>query len=319
MLNSKTHYLVFTLIFVGVILIIPLFIQSTNEEKVEESHQDKFRNDYRIYSLSIPEKMQFSGEAVPIQVLDVRERMDRELHVNTYWQSNTLLYLKRANKWFPVIEPILKKNGIPDDFKYLALIESGFTHVVSPAGAAGFWQIMKETGKEYGLEISDEIDERYHVEKATEAACKYLNEAHTRFGSWTMAAASYNMGLNGLNKQVKKQLVSNYYDLLLSEETSRYVFRVLAAKELMTNSEKYGFHYREKDLWNNVASYTVDVDTSINNLSEFAQSYNINYKILKHFNPWLRQNTLTVKSGKSYQLKLPKPEFIPVLISKQSE
>lgn len=319
MLNSKTHYLVFTLIFVGVILIIPLFIQSTNEEKVEESHQDKFRNDYRIYSLSIPEKMQFSGEAVPIQVLDVRERMDRELHVNTYWQSNTLLYLKRANKWFPVIEPILKKNGIPDDFKYLALIESGFTHVVSPAGAAGFWQIMKETGKEYGLEISDEIDERYHVEKATEAACKYLNEAYTRFGSWTMAAASYNMGLNGLNKQVKKQLVSNYYDLLLSEETSRYVFRVLAAKELMTNSEKYGFHYREKDLWNNVASYTVDVDTSINNLSEFAQSYNINYKILKHFNPWLRQNTLTVKSGKSYQLKLPKPEFIPVLISKQSE
>jgi membrane-bound lytic murein transglycosylase D len=319
MLNSKTHYLVFTLIFVGVILIIPLFIQSTNEEKVEESHQDKFRNDYRIYSLSIPEKMQFSGEAVPIQVLDVRERMDRELHVNTYWQSNTLLYLKRANKWFPVIEPILKKNGIPDDFKYLALIESGFTHVVSPAGAAGFWQIMKETGKEYGLEISDEIDERYHVEKATEAACNYLNEAYTRFGSWTMAAASYNMGLNGLNKQVKKQLVSNYYDLLLSEETSRYVFRVLAAKELMTNSEKYGFHYREKDLWNNVASYTVDVDTSINNLSEFAQSYNINYKILKHFNPWLRQNTLTVKSGKSYQLKLPKPEFIPVLISKQSE
>ncbi len=319
MLNSKTHYLVFTFIFVGVILIIPLFIQSTNEEKVEESHQDKFRNDYRIYSLSIPEKMQFSGEAVPIQVLDVRERMDRELHVNTYWQSNTLLYLKRANKWFPVIEPILKKNGIPDDFKYLALIESGFTHVVSPAGAAGFWQIMKDTGKEYGLEISDEIDERYHVEKATEAACNYFNKAYTRFGSWTMAAASYNMGLNGLNKQVKKQLVSNYYDLLLSEETSRYVFRVLAAKELMTNSEKYGFHYREKDLWNNVASYTVDVDTSINNLSEFAQSYNINYKILKHFNPWLRQNTLTLKSGKTYQIKLPNPEFIPVLISQQSE
>lgn len=319
MQNSKTHYFIFALIFVGVILIIPLFIQSTNEGKVEESHQDKFRNDYRIYSLSIPEKIQFSGEAVPLQIMDVRERMDRELHVNTYWQSNTLLYLKRANKWFPVIEPILKKNGIPEDFKYLALIESGFTLVVSPAGAAGFWQIMKETGKEYGLEINDEIDERYHVEKATEAACKYLNEAYTRFGSWTMAAASYNMGLNGLNKQVKKQLVSNYYDLLLSEETSRYVFRVLAAKELMTNAEKYGFHYREKDLWNNVASYTVEVDTSINNLSEFAKSKNINYKILKHFNPWLRQNTLTVKSGKTYQIKLPKPEFIPVLISQQSE
>lgn len=319
MQSSKTHYFIFALIVVGVILVIPLFIQSTNEGKVEESHQDKFRNDYRIYSLSIPEKIQFSGEAVPLQVMDVRERMDRELHVNTYWQSNTLLYLKRANKWFPVIEPILKKNGIPEDFKYLALIESGFTHVVSPAGAAGFWQIMKETGKEYGLEISDEVDERYHVEKATEAACKYLNEAYTRFGSWTMAAASYNMGLNGLNKQVKKQLVSNYYDLLLSEETSRYVFRVLAAKELMTNAEKYGFHYREKDLWNNVASYTVDVDTTINNLSEFAQSYKINYKILKHFNPWLRQNTLTVKSGKTYQIKLPKPEFIPVLISQQSE
>ena len=196
---------------------------------------------YQISAIEIPKDLNFAGEAVPQEDPEIMERVDREFLVNTYWQSNALLLMKRANKYFPIIEPILKKNGIPDDFKYLAVAESGLENVVSPAGATGFWQIMKGTGREYGLEINDNVDERYHVEKATQVACDYLNKWKDRFGSWTLTAAAYNAGPAGIQKYMGIQQVDDYYDLLLGQETGRYVFRILAIKEIISNRDKYGF------------------------------------------------------------------------------
>ena len=231
--------------------------------------------------------------------------MDRELLVNTYWQSNGLLMFKRANKYFPIIEPILAENGIPDDFKYLALIESGLQNVKSPAGASGFWQIMKATGRENKLEVNTNVDERYHLEKATKVACKYLKKSKDRLGSWTLAAAAYNAGNYGVSKRLKTQQVDSYYDALLPDETERYVFRIVAVKEIMTNPKKYGFSFDQEDLYNLEYTRTVEVDTVINNIAAFAQKFGTNYKTLKIHNPWLRENKLNNASRKKYRIKIP--------------
>lgn len=296
---------------------IQLFSFSKDEVAETKEYQHSFNTDYKIYALNVPENLFFAEEKVPLQLLDVHEKLDRELLVNTYWQSNTLLYLKRANKYFPIIEPILKKNGIPEDFKYLAVIESGLTPIVSPAGAAGFWQIMKTTGKEMGLEINSEVDERYHVAKATEVACKYLNDAYAKFGSWTLAAASYNMGMGGLNRQLTKQQVQTYYDLKLNSETGRYVYRIMAAKEILSTPKKYGFQYRENQLWNGVQTEELKVIQTVSDLAIFAKELGINYKILKEYNPWLRSNSLTLKSVSEYTFDIPKKEFLPLLVQAQ--
>ena len=281
---------------------------STDEPNLDPSYQRYFNDNYKIFSLNTPTALEFAGENVPLEILDVREKLDRELLVNTYWQSQSLLFHKRANRWFPVIEPILEKNGVPADFKYLSVIESGLTNVVSPAGATGYWQFLKDTGREYGLEINNEVDERYHVEKSTEAACKYLKDAHDKYGSWTMAAASYNMGMNGLDKQIERQKVSNYYDLLLNEETGRYLYRILAVKEVLSKPAQYGFHFRPKDLYPSYETTSVVIDSSVNDFADFAQENNINYKILKILNPWLRESYLTNPSHNSYEIKLPASE-----------
>lgn len=288
-----------------------LLLSSVEKEDpiTDASFHKHFNNNYKIYALTLPDEMNFSGEAVPLELLDVREKLDRELLINTYWQSQTMLFHKRANRYFPVIEPILKANGVPDDFKYLSLIESGFQNVVSPAGATGFWQFMPHTATEYGLEVDGEVDERYHLEKSTEAACKYLNAAYARYGSWTMAAASYNLGMNGINRQIERQNVRNYYDMLLVEETARYVFRILAAKEILTNPVKYGFHFREKDLYPPYKTYSVTIDSSVADFSSFAAEHGINYKILKTLNPWLRDTYLKNPGGKTYDIKLPEKGF----------
>jgi hypothetical protein len=233
------------------------------------------------------------------------ERVDREFLVNTYWQSNALLLMKRAHKYFPVIEPILAKNGVPDDFKFLAVAESGLQNVVSPAGAAGFWQIMKATGREYGLEVNDNVDERYHLEKATEAACQYLKRYKEKYGSWTLAAAAYNTGTGSIDKFMNIQQVADYYDLLLGEETGRYVFRILAIKEILSQPEKYGYVVEQEDLYNNIPTFQVEVDTPVANFADFAKQYEINYKILKRHNPWLREPHLNNASGKKYQIAIP--------------
>ncbi len=301
------------LMSIGLIAIGALSIQavqdapSTPENEVVSKENPT--GDYNIYALKMPENLNLAGEPVPIENPDIYERMDRELLVNTYWQSNALLLIKRAHKYFPVIEPILKEYGIPDDFKYLAVIESGLTQAVSPAGAIGFWQIMEGTGKDYKLEINDNVDERYNIDKSTRVACEYLIASKERFGTWTMAAAAYNAGNTGVLRQLERQEVSNYYDLLLGEETGRYVFRILALKEIIKHPQKYGFNFGEDQLYNNIPTYTVKVDTSVENFAVFAQKYEINYKILKLHNPWLREANLANAKGKMYHIEIPEKGY----------
>jgi membrane-bound lytic murein transglycosylase D len=252
-----------------------------------------------------PNQMNFADENTPLQIADVKERFERELLVNANLDASTLLIIKRANRAFPVIEPILKKYGIPDDFKYLAVAESALMNATSSAGAKGFWQFMPETAKEKGMEVNDIVDERYHLEKSTEAACKYLLDAKNKFGSWTLAAASYNGGLTGVNKQIVSQGVSNYYDLLLTEETHRYVFRILALKEIMQNPDKYGFNIVSEELYQYIPTRKMIIDSTINDLALFAKSQGINYKILKIHNPWLRDKKLVNISKKRYEIEIP--------------
>lgn len=272
--------------------------------------QQKFNEHYKVFAVNIPENVEFAGEKVPINDFDVRERLDRELLVNTYWQSQTLLMIKRANRWMKIIEPILKRNGIPDDFKFLALVESGFTLNVSPKGAAGFWQFIPSTAQAYGLVVNDQIDERYHIEKSTEAACRYFKDAYKQFGSWTLVAASYNMGTNGIAKQLERQKTKSYYDLSLNEETSRYVFRVVAIKEIVNNPKQYGFYFRQKDLYPAIPTETITVDSTIKNLPQFITNLGYPYKTFRYFNPWIRSDALMNAEKKTYALILPKKELL---------
>ncbi len=269
------------------------------------SHKEVINNPITIQSYPLPENLNFAGESVPIHIPDVYERMDRELMVNAYWHSNSLLMIKRVNKYFPIIEPILKKYNVPADFKYIAVIESGLINATSPAGAKGIWQIMKSTAKDFKLEVNNNVDERYHLEKTTELACKYFLEAKEKFGSWTLAAASYNSGRARIARYLSTQQVDNYYDLLLGEETGRYVFRILAMKELLNNPERYGFEVPETHMYKRVVTRKLPVDTAISNLASFAKMHQVNYKELKIFNPWLLENHLNNKSRKQYYIEVP--------------
>lgn len=262
--------------------------------------------DNKIYALKIPEQMDFAGEPVPMKDDDVRHRIDRELLVNTYWHSQTLYIMKEFNQVINLIEPILEKNGIPHDFVYLCVAESGLQYnATSPSGAVGLWQFMKPTGQKYGLVINDEIDERMSYEKSTEAACKYFLEAKEKFGSWTMAAASFNMGIDGLGGITKMQDTDNYYDLYLNRETGRYVYRILALKEVLSNPQKYGFFLESDDIYAPYKYKTITVDSTIHNLSGFAKSQGTNYKMLRVMNPWMIGYSLTNKDGKRYEFKIP--------------
>jgi hypothetical protein len=262
-----------------------------------------------IFAIPIPEKLSFAGEEVPLQYFDVRESLDRELHVNTFWHSQTVLLLKRANRYFPIIEPILKKYNIPDDFKYLAVAESGLTQAVSPSKAVGFWQILESTAKEYGLEVNQVVDERYHIEKSTDLACQYFKKAYEKYGTWTMAAASYNFGMNGITKQIDRQDSNSYYDMVLGDETGRYVYRILALKVIFENPKQYGFFLDSSDLYPPLEFTEVKVDTAITSIANFAKQFDTNYKLIKLFNPWLRENYLSNKQGKSYLVKIPRKGF----------
>ncbi len=261
----------------------------------------------KVFPVKLPQQLTFAGETVPLDIPDVKERLDREMLINTYWHSNTLYRIKLAKRSFDVIVPILKENGVPEDFKYLAVAESGLQNVVSPAKAEGVWQFLKATGKKYGLEIENGIDERYHLEKSTQAACDYLKEAYTKFGTWTAAAAAYNMGIDGYKRQTERQREKNYYHLLLGQETSRYVFRILAIKEVFLNPKRYGFQIDAlEDAYPMIDHYTVKVDSSIANLAAFSKARGTNYKTLKILNPWLRRNELNNADQKSYHIKLPR-------------
>lgn len=261
---------------------------------------------YKIHGVQYPESIDFAGESVPLYDADVRERLDREFLVNTYWQSNALLLIKRSEKYYPVIDSILESNGVPSDFKYLALAESGLENVVSPAGAAGFWQIMTNTAREYGLKVNNQIDERYHLIKSTVTACKYLKKWHTEFGSWTLTAAAYNLGPNGLKRRIEEQKVKRYYDLQLPSETSRYIFRILAIKEIVSKPDQYGFKLVENDYYRYPKTRRVELKKSVTDLNELALELNTNYKWLKKLNPWLRKNSLELSEGESLFIEVPK-------------
>lgn len=312
MRRSYRFIALFAVIIAGMLFInASKSIKTTNPTSTDalDTEPDKNTSEtYLIKALKIPENMTFAGEKVELDKTDIRERIDRELLVNTYWQSNALLWFKRTNKYFPIIEPILKEKGVPDDFKYLSVIESDLRNVTSPAGAKGMWQMLKAAGREHGLEINDNVDERYHLEKATRAACDYLIEARERLGSWTLAAAAYHAGNYGIEKRLEVQQVDSYYDVLAGENTERYIPRILAAKEILTNPEKYGFAFDKEDLYKMGPTYTVKVDTAITNIASFAKGFGTNYKELKMYNPWLRENKLNNKSRKLYEIKIPEKE-----------
>ncbi len=259
-----------------------------------------------ITSPPIPSDFYFAGEKVPLEYYDVKESLERELLVNTYWHSQTILFIKKSTRFFPVIEPILKKNNIPDDFKYLAVAESGLSNVVSPSGAAGFWQILEGTAQDYHLIIDGEADERYHLEKSTQAACEYILESYNRYKDWTMTAASYNAGRKGIDRQISNQQQDNYYDLYLNSETARYVFRILALKLILENPELYGFNIPKSECYQPINYKIIKVDSTITSLAEFAGQHHSNYKMLKYLNPWLRNKLLTKRKNHTFEIMIPK-------------
>ena len=277
-----------------------VFVASTEGDRVQLMLPDP-----KVRIFEIPDKITFAGEQVPLQKSDVFERFEREIYVNAYWQSNMILMMKRSAKYLPTIEKILREQNIPDDFKYLVAAESGFMNVVSPAGARGFWQLMPATAKESGLEVNNDVDERYHLEKSTIAACKYIKSAYANFGNWTSVAASYNMGIAGLKRRKEEQQFQQYYDLFLNDETSRYIFRILAFKEIFENPEKYGFELEKKDYYQEPMFRELKVMQSIPSLAQWALRHNSSYKEVKTHNPWLRSTKLSVDKNKEYFIKLP--------------
>jgi hypothetical protein len=308
-IKTKLHYF-----FTGIVFAMgPLFILSNLFFTENNLSINDYPQGYRIINPEIPEYLEFAGERIPTENFDVSERIEREFITNTYWHSSTILAIKRANRWFPVIEPILAKNNIPDDFKYLCVAESLLDNVISPVGATGFWQFMEAAGKKYGLEISGQIDERYNVEKSTEAACKYLQDSYNMFNSWISAAASYNMGQEGMTNQRERQKAKNYFNLVLNYETSRFVGRIVAFKYIMQDPPKFGFNIKEDDLYKPLEYYEITVKNSVKDFADFASTYGINYYTLKMFNPWLRENYLQNNSGTNYTIKLPEEGSIEII------
>ena len=281
------------------------FIFATRKEESEELHARAIRADYHVYAPSIPDTLSFCGERVPLNIYYVREGLDRELVSNMYYQSNTLFSIKRAVRYFPTIEHILKEQGVPEDMKYLCVIESGLQCVASPAGAQGWWQFMKPTGQKYGLEISDEIDMRNNLELSTVAACKYLKELKARFGGWTEAAAAYNCGENGMDRRLANQRQKSYYDLYLNRETQRYVFRILALKLIMQHPQDYGYTVRRCDTYPELPFEEVTLSGKDVDLVQFAVDNGTTYKMLRTYNPWLTTDKLKNKADKTYKVKIP--------------
>ena len=278
------------------------------ENKDPDNNHHSYSSDVSR-SFKLPDSVSFASERMPLENFDTRESLEREIITSAYRHSSTILIIKRANRYFPVIEKMLKKYNIPDDFKYLAVAESDLSNMVSPAGAAGFWQIMPETGKEEGLEINNEVDERYNIEKSTSFACEYFLKSYEKYGNWTLAAASYNGGRNGLDDQIEIQHEKNYYDLLLNEETARYIFRVISYKLIISDPSAYGFEIHKNELYPEIRFSEVKIDTAVTDFSNFARKFRTNYKLLKMLNPWLRKPYPTNKSGKTYLIKIPVEGF----------
>lgn len=303
MLFSAGRVLKIVLFVFGVTSLILLLIGFDEEES---THEKEINTNIGLYQVPmVPDSLEFCGEPVPLHDADVYEDLQRELIINNYWHSQTIQHILKAGRYFPVIEPILEQYNIPEDFKYLAVAESSLDNVTSPAGAKGFWQILELTAGDYNLEVNKYVDERYHLEKATEAACKFLNESHKKYGNWTMVAASYNVGRRGVDRQMNVQHETNYYKLLFNDETARYVFRILALKLVMESPENYGFEIHQNELYRPFEYKEIKVNESISDLALWAQEHNTTYKSLKILNPWLRESSLANPSGKTYLIRIP--------------
>ncbi|MCQ2192859.1 MAG: lytic transglycosylase domain-containing protein [Paludibacteraceae bacterium] len=305
-------YKKFLPLYVGITLSMPLEACASNERKAQQQELQpsapiaQLADNNNLFIPQVPAEAEWCGEKVKIDNEYFRERLDRELMNFTYSHSSTLQLLKRANRYFPLIERILKEEGLPDDIKYLAAIESSLNpRSYSSAKAAGLWQLIPEAGKDHGLQVDENVDERYHIELSTRAACKYLRHAYQQLGNWSLTAASYNAGIGRLLRQSRVQLASNFYEMNLTEETNRYMFRLLACKMVMTNPKAFGFNLKESELYREVPCDTVGVDTAITNLAQFAKDRGLNYNLLKEENFWLRTNTLPNPKGKHYVIKLP--------------
>lgn len=309
--ESMRRIFIFSAVFLFTGIIILLFIDSIPSEKTSnKTYYNAFHKNYKIFTPEIPKSIDFAGESAPLDIFYIREKLDEELLRNTYFHSSTIGLMKRTNRWFPVIEPLLEEYNIPDDFKYLSLVESGFENVTSPKGAKGFWQFMEKTAREYGLEVNDAIDERYNVEKSTKAACQYLLDSYAEFKSWTLVAAAYNAGKRRINETIENQGVRDYYDMYLNEETSQYVFRILAIKEIIEKPTQYGFYLREADLYPLIPTKEIKITETVPDLYQFAAEHKITYRTLKMFNPWLRTDNLPNKSQRTYFIKIPKVGYL---------
>jgi len=309
-MSISKRAIILTTLVVSIIFTVLLFVVQGFNSVGSGRHDlagSTTNNSSRAFPL--PDSVSFAGERMPLENIDTRESLEREIIITAYRHSSTIMIIKRAPRYFPVIEKILKEYNIPDDFKYLAVAESDLSNLISPAGATGFWQIMAETGKEQGMEINTEIDERYNIERSTKFACEYFLKSYAKYGNWTLTAASYNGGRNGLDDQIEIQHEKNYYDLLLNEETARYIFRAVAYKLIIANPTAYGFDLTDKELYPVMKFSEVKVDTAVKDFSMFAKKFDTNYKILKMLNPWLRKPYITNKSGKSYVIKIPAEGF----------
>lgn len=307
MINSKRKTVLTAFVLTGTVIIILSIAQSFKgfKSSPEVGVHHVMDTLYNIKSIKLPDEVTFAGEKMPLDNFDTRESLEREILTSAYRHSSTILIIMRAHRYLPLIEKVLKKNNVPDDFKYLVAAESEYSNMVSPVGATGFWQIMPETGREEGMEINTVVDERYDVEKSTQFACDYFLRSYEKYGNWTLAAASYNGGRGGIDEQIDIQHQKNYYDLLLSDETARYIFRAVAYKLVITDPANYGFKIAIIDLFPELKFYEVKVDTVVADFSAFAQKFGTNYKMLKFLNPWLRKPYLTPKSNKEYLIKIP--------------
>lgn len=297
------------IIFVTSCLIIIIFIGTccwAVTKSKTENEPIRYNCENTITSPPVPSEITFAGEEVPIDVYWVYESLDRELIINSYQHSKTLRIFKLSSRIFPIIEKILKEEGVPDDFKYLCVAESGLENVTSPANAGGYWQFIPSTAKIYGLEISNDVDERCHLEKSTRAACKFLKKLKNQFGSWTMAAAAYNRGEGGLQNAVDDQKREQYWDLWLNAETSRYIFRILSFKLLFENPQTYGIKICPAQMYHPIETKKINITSSITSLPRFADEHHVTYREIRNLNPWIRNNKLTVSPGKSYQIEIPK-------------
>ncbi|MDA3882572.1 MAG: lytic transglycosylase domain-containing protein [Bacteroidales bacterium] len=300
---QKNHSLI--IISILIVCFLSLFLVNFSQNNSMESKPQSKPYTIKIEQLYIPDSITLFNETVPIHNFDTRESLERELLVNVYWQSQTTMFFKKIGRYFPIIEYVLEKNNVPEDFKYLALAESGFLHNVSPSGATGYWQFLEKTAEQYGLTVNHYIDERYDIEKSTEAACKYFKKAYERFGSWTLAAASYNVGMYGLNKQTDYQYIDSYYDLHTNSQTGRYVFRVLALKLIMEHPEKYGYFIQTDEKYHLPEFKTLTIDTAISDIAQFAKDHNSNYKLIRIMNPWIRSKSLPqTHKDNPYKIKI---------------